>query len=144
VPDVNASADAFAAPPPPPQTLFRRHRIKIVAFGVLIVAAGILALWTMAALKFSYASGDRVGYVQKLSRRGWICRTWEGELAMNPVPGSAPQLFQFTIPDPTIAKNIDDLEGKHVSIHFEEKRGLPSSCFGETREFITSVRVLPQ
>jgi hypothetical protein len=137
------TADAFPAPPTP-QTFFRRHRIKIVALGVLVVAAGGLALWTMAALMFSYASGDRVGYVQKLSRRGWICRTWEGELAMNPVPGSTPQLFQFTIPDPSIAKNIDDLEGKHVSIHFEEKRGLPSSCFGETREFITSVRVLPQ
>jgi hypothetical protein len=111
---------------------------------VLLVALGGAALWTLVTLKFSYSSGDRVGFVQKLSKRGWICRTWEGELAMSPVPGSTPQIFTFTIPDTSVAKRIDELEGKKVALHYEEKRGVPSSCFGDTRYFVTDIRLLPQ
>lgn len=98
----------------------------------------------MATLMFSYSSGDRIGYVQKLSRRGWVCRTWEGELAMSPVPGATPQIFSFTIPQEAVAKKLTDLEGKKVALHYEEKRGIPSSCFGDTHYFITDARVLPQ
>jgi hypothetical protein len=108
----------------------------------LVILGGVGALWTAATLSFSYSSGDRVGYVQKLSRKGWICRTWEGELAMTPVPGAAPEIFQFTIPDSSVAKMVTDGEGKKVALHYEEKRGVPSSCFGDTRYFITSVRTL--
>jgi hypothetical protein len=134
-----------AAPPPSAEpTFFRRHRLKLIPLLFLLVVVGGAALWTLVTLRFSYSSGDRVGFVQKLSRRGWLCRTWEGELAMSPVPGSTPQMFDFTIPDPTIAKRIDELEGKKVALHYEEKRGLPSSCFGDTRYFVTDVRVLPQ
>jgi hypothetical protein len=132
-----------ASPPSPEPTFFRRHRLKLIPLLFLLVVVGGGALWTLATLKFSYSSGDRVGFVQKLSRRGWICRTWEGELAMSPVPGSTPQMFDFTVPDPTVAKRIDELEGKKVALHYEEKRGLPSSCFGDTRYFVTDVRVLP-
>ena len=133
-----------ASPPSPEPTFLRRHRLKLIPLFVLLVVVGGGALWTLATLKFSYSSGDRVGFVQKLSRRGWICRTWEGELAMSPVPGSTPQMFDFTVPDPTVAKRIDELEGKKVALHYEEKRGLPSSCFGDTRYFVTDVRLLPQ
>jgi len=133
-----------ASPPSPQPTFFRRHRLKLVPLLFLLVVVGGGALWTLATLKFSYSSGDRVGFVQKLSKRGWLCRTWEGELAMSPVPGSTPQMFDFTIPDGTVAKRIDELEGKKVALHYEEKRGLPSSCFGDTRYFVTDVRLLPQ
>jgi hypothetical protein len=121
---------------------FRRNRLKIVPLVLLLVAAGGFALWTLAALSFSYSDGDRVGYVQKISRRGWVCRTWEGELAMTPVPGSAPQLFPFTVRDDAVAKRIGEAEGKQVALHYEEKRGLINSCFGDTRYFITDIRVL--
>jgi hypothetical protein len=137
------TADASAAPDPP-QTFFRRHRLTLVSLAVLFTAAGVVALWTIATLMFSYSSGDRIGYIQKLSRRGWICRTWEGELAMSPVPGATPQIFSFTIPQEAVAKKITDLEGKKVSLHYEEKRGIPNSCFGDTRYFVTDIRVLPQ
>jgi hypothetical protein len=130
--------------PSPPSTFFRRHRLKIIPLAFLALVFGGAALWTFATLKFSYSSGDRIGFVQKLSRRGWICRTWEGELAMSPVPGSTPQIFAFTVPDQGVAKKITDMEGKKVALHYEEKKGLPSSCFGDTRYFITDVRVLPQ
>jgi hypothetical protein len=133
-----------AADPAPPSTFFRRHRVKIVLLGVLASAVGGVALWTFATLKFSYSSGDRIGYVQKLSRRGWVCRTWEGELAMSPVPGAVPTIFTFTVPDGVVAKRLQEMEGKKVALHYEEKKGIPSSCFGDTRYFITDVRVLAQ
>ena len=121
----------------------RRHRIKIVLLAVVAVLAGVAALWTLVTLTFSYSDGDRIGYVQKFSRKGWICRTWEGELAMSPVPGVQPQIFYFTVPDAKVAHDISALEGKKVALHYKEKKGVPSSCFGDTRYFISDVRALP-
>jgi hypothetical protein len=128
----------------PPQTFGRRHRGKLILIAVLVVGFGGAALWTMATLSFSYSQGDRVGFVQKLSRKGWVCRTWEGELAMSPVPGAQPEIFEFTVPDPKVAEQIQTGEGKRVALHYEEKRGVPSKCFGDTHYFITAVRVLAQ
>ena len=127
---------------PPPTTFFRRHRWKIILFGFIAVVVGAGSLWTLITLTFSYSDGDRVGYVQKFSHRGWLCRTWEGELAMNPVPGATPQIFPFTVRDEVTAKRIKDAEGKRVALHYKEKRGIPSSCFGDTNYFISDVRVL--
>jgi hypothetical protein len=135
------STDA-PGPATAPQGFARRHRGKLILVAFLVVVGGGAALWTLATLSFAYSSGDRVGYVQKLSRKGWICRTWEGELAMNPVPGSAPEIFTFTVPDTAVAKRLQEAEGKKVALHYEEKRGVPSSCFGDTRYFITDVRAL--
>ena len=134
---------AVAPAPAPPQTFFRRQRWKIILFGFVgvVVAAG--ALWTAITLTFSYSDGDRIGYVQKLSHRGWICRTWEGELAMTPVPGAQPEIFSFTIRDEAVAKRVKDAEGKRVALHYKEKRGVPSSCFGDTHYFISDIHPLP-
>ena len=122
--------------------LFRRNRWKIILVGFVAVVVGAGALWTLITLKFSFSDGDRIGFVQKLSRRGWVCRTWEGELAMTPVPGSAPQMFLFTVPDEEVVKQIQAVEGKKVALHYQEKRGVPSSCFGDTGYFVTAVRPL--
>lgn len=128
----------------PPQTFLRRHRIAIVLTGLVAVAIGVGALWTLITLTFSYSDGDRVGYVQKFSHKGWICRTWEGELAMTPVPGAAPEIFTFTVRDANVVKQIHDAEGKKVALHYKEKKGIPSSCFGDTRYFISEMRLLNQ
>lgn len=132
-----------AAPSAPPQTFFRRHRWRIIFFGLIGVVTVVAALWTAATLAYSYSDGDRIGYVQKLSHRGWVCRTWEGELAMSPVPGAMPQIFYFTVRDDAVVKRIKDSEGKRVALHYKEKRGIPSSCFGDTSYFISDMRVLP-
>jgi hypothetical protein len=136
---VTTEAVAAAAPP---ASFFRRHRWKIVLIAFVAVVIGLGALWTLITLTFSYSDGDRVGYVQKFSHKGWVCRTWEGELAMTPVPGSAPQMFQFTVRDDAVVKQIKDAEGKQVALHYKEKKGVPSSCFGDTKYFISDVRVL--
>ena len=139
------STEIAEAPVPPPSarpTFFRRHRLKIVFVGLLAVATGVAALWTLITLTFSYSDGDRVGYVQKFSHKGWVCRTWEGELAMTPVPGAAPEIFYFTVRDDAVVKRIQAAEGKKVALHYKEKRGVPSSCFGDTHYFINDVRPL--
>jgi hypothetical protein len=128
--------------PAAPAGFLRRHRVKLVLIGLVAVGALAMAGYTAAVLSFSYSTGDRVGFVQKLSKKGWICRTWEGELAMSPVPGAAPQLFLFSIRDDNVAKQITALEGKRVSLQYEEKKGIPTSCFGETSHFVTAVRAV--
>jgi hypothetical protein len=130
------------SPAPPHQSFFRRHRWKIISTGFVTAVAGVVALWTLVTLTFSYSDGDRIGYVQKFSHKGWVCRTWEGELAMTPVPGSAPEIFYFTVRDKGVVKKIQEAEGKKVALHYKEKRGVPSSCFGDTRYFIADMRVL--
>src|SRR5436309_13573026 len=123
---------AAAVPPSASQTFFRRHRWKIILIGFVAAVFAVGALWTLITLTFSYSDGDRVGYVQKFSHRGWLCRTWEGELAMNPVPGATPQIFSFTVRDEETVKRIKEAEGKRIALHYKEKRGIPSSCFGDT------------
>jgi hypothetical protein len=122
----------------------RRHLGKLIGIGLVVLVVGGSALYTLITLSFNYSSGERVGYVQKLSKKGWICRTWEGELAVTPMPGTPPQIFAFTVPDEAMAEKVRQSEGKRVALHYEQKRGVPSSCFGETEYFITDVRVVGQ
>jgi hypothetical protein len=107
---------------------------------VVVLVGSVLYVWL--ALRWSYSSGERVGYVQKLSTKGWICKTWEGELSMVSMPGTSPEKFYFTVRDDTISERINQSMGKRVSLHYEQHKGLPTTCFGETEYFITDVRVV--
>ena len=108
---------------------------------VALILAGLLVGYFYAATSWSYSSGERAGWVQKLSKKGWLCKTWEGELAMVSLPGSTPEKFLFTVWDDAVAEKINVVMGKRVSLHYEEKVGLPTSCFGDTRAYVTGVRV---
>ena len=107
----------------------------------LVVVAALLGVYLWAALSWSYSSGERAGWVQKLSNKGWVCKTWEGELALVSVPGTTPEKFSFTIWDEATATKVTQVMGKRVALHYEEKVGLPGSCFGETRYYVTGVTV---
>jgi hypothetical protein len=107
---------------------------------LLVLTAGA-ALYFWVVLHWSYSAGERAGWVQKLSRKGWICKTWEGELALVSLPGTTPEKFVFTIRDDAVADNVTRAMGKRVALHYEEKVGLPGSCFGETRYFVTGLSV---
>lgn len=108
---------------------------------IVIAIAALVTLYFWVALKWSYSSGERAGWVQKLSHKGWLCKTWEGELSLVSMPGAAPEKFLFTIFDDAIAQQVTKAMGKRVSLHYEEKVGLPTSCFGETRHYVTGVHV---
>ena len=110
-----------------------------VAIGIALAIALGIAAYFWLALSWSYSTGERAGWVQKLSKKGWICKTWEGELSMISMPGTVPEKFPFTVRDDAVADRINQVMGKRVTLHYEEKVGLPTSCFGETRHFVTSV-----
>jgi hypothetical protein len=114
--------------------------LKFVVLPLVVIAA-LVGVYLWAALSWSYSSGERAGWVQKLSNKGWVCKTWEGELAMVSVPGTAPEKFTFTIWDEATANKVTQAVGKRVALHYEEKVGLPGSCFGDTRYFVTGVTV---
>jgi hypothetical protein len=122
-----------------------KWRWILIAFFILIVVpVGGMAAWTWLTLNMSYSSGERVGYVQKISKKGWVCKTWEGELAMVNLPGTAPQIFSFSVRDDKVAQQLEDAAGKRVALDYEQHRGVPSACFGETEYFITKVRPVGQ
>jgi len=108
----------------------------------LAVVAALVAGYFYVALSWSYSSGERAGWVQKVSKKGWICKTWEGELALVSLPGSTVEKFLFTVRDEAVAQEMLQVMGKRVNLHYEEKVGLPTTCFGETRHFVTKVTVM--
>lgn len=120
-----------------------RKWLWIALLSVVGAPAVLFALWATITLSYSYSSGERVGYVQKFSKKGWICKTWEGELAMTTVPGTAPQLFEFSVRDDSIADVIEDImrtrEGR-VSLTYEQHKGVPTACFGETEYYVVEAR----
>jgi hypothetical protein len=105
----------------------------------LLVVAALASAWLWGAWNWSYSTGERAGWVQKLSNKGWLCKTWEGELALVSLPGSTTEKFFFTVHDEAVAQAISKYIGKRVALHYEEKMGLPTTCFGETRHFVTGV-----
>ncbi len=111
----------------------------VVVIGLIIA---LFAGYVWAALHWSYSSGERAGYIQKFSQKGWLCKTWEGELAMIPVPGSVPEKFLFSVRDETIARKLNSSMGKKISLHYEQHKGVPTSCFGETEYYVTDIKVL--
>jgi hypothetical protein len=119
----------------------RRWLRRIRAFVLLLpfLVAGGAAFWIWGALHFSYSTGDRAGYVQKFSRKGWLCKTWEGELALVSLPGAMPEVFAFSVRDDAVAAEINRQLGSRVTLTYEQHLGLPS-CFGETVYFAKAVR----
>jgi hypothetical protein len=116
---------------------------KFVFVGLPLIAL-LVALYFFVVLSWSYSSGERAGWVQKFSKKGWICKTWEGELAMVSMPGAAQEKFHFTVWDDKVAEEINKAMGRRVSLHYEEKVGLPTSCFGETRYWVNRVTIVPE
>lgn len=111
------------------------------------IVGAIVALavaYFYVALSWSYSSGERAGWVQKVTKRGWVCKTWEGELALVAQPGAAVEKFFFTIPDEAVAQQVAKAVGRRVSLRYEEKVGLPTSCFGDTRHFVVGLELMSE
>ena len=114
--------------------------IKTLVIVVSVLVLG-LASFTWLTLHWSYSSGERAGYVQKLSKKGWLCKTWEGEMAMVTMPGTLTEKFSFTVPDDTIAAKVNASIGKRVAVHYDQHKWIPSSCFGDTEYFVTDLHL---
>ena len=107
---------------------------------LLVSAIALFSLYVYIALNWSYSSGERAGFLQKVSHKGWICKTWEGELSLVAMPGSAPEKFLFTVRDEAVAQKVSAAAGKRVTLNYEQHKGLPSTCFGDTEYFVVDVK----
>jgi len=116
------------------------EKLKSWTWKFLLGLVVLLVLYTWLSLSWSYAEGERAGYVQKLSEKGWVCKTWEGELAMINVPGTLTEKFAFTVPDEEVVKKINATLGKRIVLVYEQHVGIPTSCFGETGYFVVDIR----
>ena len=140
---VDTPEPAVETPAAPVHVKKKRRKLLLIPLVLLVIPAIIFALWTWIALGWAYSTGERAGYIQKISKKGWLCKTWEGEIAMIPPPGTVtPQLFDFTVRNDSLANILERDLGKRVSLTYEQHRGIPTSCFGETEYFITNVRIL--
>ena len=117
-------------------------RSVVILSVVVLLAVTSVAVWAWATLSYDYSDGERAGYIQKFSRKGWLCKTWEGEMALVNLPGAMPEIFYFSVRDNTVAKRIQDVVGKRVALTYEQHIGVPTSCFGDTQYFVVNVRAV--
>ena len=128
---------------PPPRR--RRRWPWILLLSIVVAPAALLGLWAAITMNYTYSSGSRVGYVQKFSKKGWLCKTWEGDLAMATSPGVAPQIFPFSVRDDSVAAVIQQImqtQDGRIALTYEEHRGVPTSCFGETDYFVSGAHAV--
>lgn len=116
---------------------FRRVLLILIA---VLIAGG--ALWTWFALSWAYSAGDRAGVLLKFSKKGWVCKTYEGQLALYVVGGVAPQLWDFSTRDEALAAKLSQAVGQEIQLHYEEHRGVPTNCFAETPYFADGFTVV--
>ncbi len=121
-----------------------KNRVVFFVVGLLTAVVAVFALYVAVALHWSYSTGERAGFMQKMSDKGWVCKTWEGELSLVALPGAAPEKFLFTVRSDEVAKQVNAAVGKRVALTYEQHKGLPTSCFGETEYFVVGVKEVAQ
>lgn len=119
-----------------------RSRFGRILLWLVLILVAVLAAWTAFSLSWAYSEGDRAGVLQKFSKKGWLCKTYEGELALYIVGGVAPQIWYFSTRDEDLAKELSSAVGKNIQVHYTEHRGVPTNCFAETPYFAQSFRVV--
>jgi hypothetical protein len=124
-----------------PTTLPKRASaiLLLLIVGVLV----LFGLYTWFTLSWSYSDGERAGYLQKFSRKGWLCKTWEGEILLSSMPGAIPERFAFTVRDEAVVKQLQSAIGQRVQLSYEQHKGIPTSCFGETEYFVKGTHTGP-
>jgi hypothetical protein len=116
-------------------------RAGLILGAMVVIAALLFAAYVWLVLSWSYSEGERAGFVQKFSKRGWVCKTWEGELLLTTLPGVVPEKFEFTVRDDAVADQLAASTGKRVVLSYSQHKGVPGSCFGDTEYFVDKISV---
>ncbi len=116
---------------------------KWLVIGCVALVA-VFTLYTWLVLSWSYSSGERAGYVQKFSRKGWLCKTWEGEMALVSMPGTVAEKFYFTVRDDAVAAEVNRTIGRRVALTYDQHIGIPTTCFGDSQYFVSAVKVVEE
>jgi hypothetical protein len=119
-----------------------KRRVILLILVILLLPVLGFTLYTWTTLKWNFSKGERTGYIQKLSKSGWVCKTWEGEMAMVTMPGAIPEKFLFSVRDDKVAERINTFAGKRVALVYEQHKGIPTSCFGDTEYFIVDIKAI--
>jgi hypothetical protein len=141
-PPATPSADAPVREPAAP-SFARRHWLALTLTALLGAPALAFVIWATVALNWSYSTGKRAGYVQKISRKGWLCKTWEGTLYTDIARGFRSDSFVFSVRSDSIARLLEGLSGGRVTLDYRQHVGVPTSCFGETEYFVVGVEAIP-
>ena len=120
------------------------QRSIAILLSVLVALVVVFGLYTWFTLTWSYSEGTRAGYLQKFSKKGWLCKTWEGELLLSSMPGAIPERFTFTVREDSLVGKLNATMGQRVEVSYEQHRGVPTSCFGETGYFVNAVNTGPK
>ena len=123
-------------------SLKKKRSWKFMLFLVLFIPLVAVALYTFFVLSWSYSDGIRAGELLKFSRKGWLCKTYEGELAQfleNQGQGMAPRIWAFTVRDEAVIQQLNQSVGQNVQLHYTEHKGVPTTCFGETQFYVDEV-----
>jgi hypothetical protein len=118
-------------------------RASAIILSLIIAVLALFALYTWVTLSWSYSEGERAGYLQKFSRKGWLCKTWEGEILLSSMPGAIPERFAFTVRDNAAVNQLQKAMGQRVQITYAQHKGVPTSCFGETEYYVEKVATAP-
>lgn len=117
----------------------KSRRTSAILLLIIVIVGALAALYTWFTLSWSYSEGDRAGYLQSFSKKGWLCKTWEGEVLLSSMPGAIPERFAFTVRDEAVAKQLNSNIGRRVQVTYQQHKGVPSSCFGDTEYFVMGV-----
>jgi hypothetical protein len=120
------------------------RKALIAILGLVVLIALIFSAYTWIALSWSYSTGERAGLMQKISRKGWLCKTWEGELLLTSMPGAIPEKFEFTVRDDELANQLVEHTGQRLVLTYAQHKGVPSSCFGDTEYFVEKMSVFKE
>ena len=124
--------------------IIKNHKLVTIIALVILIPILIFVLWASITLNYTYSSGERAGFLQKVSQKGWVCKTWEGEIQLTAMPGAAPEIFTFTVRSDSLAQVLNKLNGQKVVLDYKQHIGVPTSCFGETEYFVVGARAVGQ
>lgn len=119
--------------------------IKKILYWMLFILVIILVVFIYFKYVFDYSKGYRAGLLQKFSEKGIVFKTYEGEMILSSVQSNtnvaiASEKFLFSVSRDEVARQMEQIQGKNVVVHYREKKGvLP--WVGESRYIVDSVRV---
>ena len=120
------------------------RKTLLIFVGLLLLLATIFSAYIWVALSWSYSTGERAGLMQKVSRKGWLCKTWEGELLLTSMPGAIPEKFEFSVRDEVLANQLIEHTGQKLILTYAQHKGIPTSCFGDTEYFVEKMAVFKE
>ena len=120
-----------------------KQRVKRTILSIFLISLLIIAL-TMWICSWSYSEGTRSGNLIKVSTKGVVFKSFEGELNLGGVrmqDGLEGNIWSFTILNDDTAEDVKGFEGKRVKVYYKERyKTMPWQ--GDTNYIVTDIEEL--